>query len=68
MKQLTIDCRYCNGTGRIRSQELGKPSRQCRACGGTGVMHIDEVQRRDSDVMRARAEDVGEILAGVNAR
>ena len=66
--KLTIDCRYCDGTGRIRSTELGKPSRQCRACGGTGVMHIDEVERRDSDVVRARGEDVSEMLAGVDAR
>jgi len=66
--KLTIDCRYCDGTGRIRSTELGKPSRQCRACGGTGVMHIDEAERRHSDVVRTRAEDVGERLAGVNER
>ena len=57
MKQ-TIDCRYCNGTGRIRSAELGKPSRQCRACGGTGVMYIDEAERRHSDTVRDMHEKV----------
>jgi hypothetical protein len=55
---LTIDCRYCNGTGRIRSQELGRPSRQCRACGGTGVMQIDEVERLQSDTVRDMHEKV----------